>query len=102
MAKPIIFTVDDEPQVLNAIGRDLQQHYRGDYRLVKATSGAEALEAVKQLKQRDTPIALFLVDQRMPEMSGTEFLSEAKKQIEASKFPEEKLSSFCSRYFNLF
>jgi thioredoxin reductase (NADPH) len=79
MAKPIILTVDDEPQVLNAIGRDLQQHYRGDYRLVKATSGAEALEAVRQLKHRDAPIALFLADQRMPEMSGVAFLSEASK-----------------------
>jgi thioredoxin reductase (NADPH) len=79
MAKPIILTVDDEPQVLNAVGRDLQQHYRGEYHLVKATSGAEALEAVRQLKQRDAPLALLLADQRMPEMTGVEFLSEARK-----------------------
>jgi thioredoxin reductase (NADPH) len=76
MAKPIIFTLDDEPQVLNAVNRDLRQHYRGDYRIMKAGSGAEALTAVQQLKQRNEPIALFLVDQRMPEMSGTEFLAE--------------------------
>ncbi len=79
MPKPIILTVDDEPQVLNAIERDLRQHYRNDYRIVKANSGAEALETVQQLKARSTPIGLFLVDQRMPHMSGTEFLTEAVK-----------------------
>ena len=79
MAKPIIMTVDDEPQVLNAVERDLRQHYRGDYRIVKAGSGAEALETVQKLKQRNDPLALFLVDQRMPSMSGTEFLTEAMK-----------------------
>jgi thioredoxin reductase (NADPH) len=79
MAKPIILTVDDEPQVLNAVERDLRTHYRGDYRIVKANSGMEALEVVRQLKRRNTPVALFLVDQRMPVMSGTEFLAEASK-----------------------
>ena len=79
MAQPIILTVDDEPQVLNAVERDLRQHYRRDYRIVKAGSGAEALDAVRQLKQRNDPVALFLADQRMPEMSGTEFLDEARK-----------------------
>ena len=79
MAKPIILTVDDEPQVLNAVERDLRRHYRGDYRIVKASSGAEALEAVRELKRRNAPIALFLADQRMPVMSGTEFLAEARK-----------------------
>ncbi|MBI1879772.1 MAG: FAD-dependent oxidoreductase [Chloroflexi bacterium] len=78
MAEPIILTVDDEPQVLNAVNRDLRQHYHGDYRIMKAGSGAEALEAVRQLKQRNTPLALFLVDQRMPSMSGIEFLAEAR------------------------
>ena len=77
MAKPVILTVDDEPQVLNAVERDLRQHYRGDYRIVKAGSGAEALEAVQELKRRNNPLALFLADQRMPGMTGTEFLSEA-------------------------
>ena len=79
MAKPIILTVDDEAQVLNAIERDLRQHYRGEYRIVKAGSGAEALDAVRRLKQRNEPIALFLTDQRMPEMSGTEFLEQARQ-----------------------
>jgi thioredoxin reductase (NADPH) len=79
MAKPVILTVDDEPQVLNAIERDLRRHYRGDYRIMKAGSGADALESVRQLKQRNTPVALFLADQRMPNMSGTEFLGEARR-----------------------
>lgn len=79
MAKPIILTADDEPQVLNAVERDLRNHYKGDYRLIKARSGAEALDALKRLKQRNEPVALFLVDQRMPEMTGTEFLTEAVK-----------------------
>lgn len=79
MAKPVILIVDDEPQVLNAVERDLRAHYRGDYRIIKSGSGNEALTTVKQLKQRNSPLALFLVDQRMPEISGTEFLAEAIK-----------------------
>jgi thioredoxin reductase (NADPH) len=79
MAKPIILTLDDEPQVLNAVNRDLRQHYGSDYRIMKAGSGAEALDVVQQLKQRNTPLALFLVDQRMPGMGGTEFLAQAIK-----------------------
>jgi thioredoxin reductase (NADPH) len=79
MAKPVLLTVDDDPEVLNAVERDLRQHFRGDYRVVKAASGAEALDAVRQLKQRGAQIALFLVDERMPQMSGTQFLIEAIK-----------------------
>ena len=79
MAKPIILTVDDEVLVLSAVERDLARHYRKDYRIIKASSGAEALEAVHRLKQRSDAIALFLVDQRMPEISGTEFLAKARE-----------------------
>src|SRR5687767_8772499 len=79
MAKPVILAVDDEPQVLNAVEKDLRQHFRGEYRIVKAGSGAEALEAVQQLNQRNTPLALFVIDQRMPGMTGTEFLAQAQK-----------------------
>lgn len=77
MAKPVIMIVDDESQVLNAVERDLRQHYRSEYRILKALSGNEALETVQQLKRRNTPLALFLVDQRMPVMTGTEFLAQA-------------------------
>ena len=79
MAKPVILAVDDDPEVLGAIERDLRQHYRSDYLILKAGSGREALEAARQLKQRGAPIALFLVDQRMPEMTGTELLREVRK-----------------------
>ena len=79
MAKPVILAVDDEPEVLNAIERDLRHHFAQAYRVMKAGSAALALEATRQLKQRGAPIALFLVDERMPGMSGTEFLVEALK-----------------------
>jgi thioredoxin reductase (NADPH) len=79
MATPIILIIDDEPQVCNAIERDLRRHYRRDYRMIKAYSGPEALETVQQLKQRNAPVALFLSDQRMPGMGGVEFLAEAMK-----------------------
>ncbi|HKI87914.1 MAG TPA: FAD-dependent oxidoreductase [Draconibacterium sp.] len=79
MANPVIFIVDDEIQVLNAIERDLRQHYAKEYRILKASSGKEALETVRKLKQRNDQIALFLVDQRMPEMGGTDFLAKAKE-----------------------
>ncbi len=79
MVRPVIFSVDDDPEVLGAVERDLRQHYRSDYRILKAGSGHEALEAARQLKQRGTPVALFLVDERMPGMTGTEFLREVIK-----------------------
>lgn len=78
MATPVIITVDDEPQVLNAIERDLRQHFRNEYRILKANSGAEALDALTKLKERGTPVALLLSDQRMPQMGGTEFLDQAR------------------------
>jgi len=79
MAKPVILAVDDDPEVLNAVDRDLRQHFRPDYRVMKVGSGAEALETTRQLKQRGSMIALFLVDERMPDMTGTQFLIEAIK-----------------------
>ncbi len=79
MLKPVIMSVDDEPVVLKAVGRDLQSKYQRDYQIIEAGSGVEALDLVLKLKQRNTPIALFLVDQRMPDMSGTEFLARAVK-----------------------
>jgi thioredoxin reductase (NADPH) len=79
MGKPVILSIDDEPQVLNAINRDLRQHYGKDYRVLRAGSGQEALDTLTELKKRNEPVALFLADQRMPEMSGTEFLTEARE-----------------------
>jgi thioredoxin reductase (NADPH) len=79
MPKPVILAVDDDPEVLNAVDRDLRQHFRADYRVMKVGSGREALDTTRQLKQRGNIVALFLVDERMPEMTGTQFLSEAIK-----------------------
>jgi thioredoxin reductase (NADPH) len=77
MPKPIIWTVDDDPDVLRAVERDLRRQYGDRYKVISADSGSSALEAVKQLKLRNEPVALFLVDQRMPRMSGVEFLEKA-------------------------
>jgi thioredoxin reductase (NADPH) len=77
MAKPVILAVDDEPEVLNSIGRDLRGHYGTTYRIMKASSGQQALETVRELKKRGTPVALMVVDERMPGMTGTQFLGQA-------------------------
>lgn len=77
MAKPVLFAIDDDPEVLRAVDRDLRRQYGETYRVMRANSGPSALEALEQLKARRTPVALFLVDQRMPQMSGVEFLEKA-------------------------
>lgn len=77
MSKPYILAVDDDPQVANAVVRDLRAKYAQDYQVLQAGSGDDALAAVAQLKQRNASLALMLVDQRMPSMSGTEFLAQA-------------------------
>lgn len=76
MTKPVILVVDDDPTVLGAIERDLRQHYRADYRVLKAASPAEGLDAARELAARNAQVALFLVDQRMPGMTGLELLEE--------------------------
>jgi thioredoxin reductase (NADPH) len=85
MDKPAIFTLDDDPAVLQAIARDLRKQYGDRFRIVRADSGVTALEATQQLKMRGNTVALFLVDQRMPTMNGVEFLSQA-----APIFPQAK------------
>ncbi len=75
MAKPAILAVDDDLPVLRSIERDLRSRYATDYRIVAANSGQEALDAAKQLTARGDVVALFLVDQRMPGMSGIELLA---------------------------
>ena len=83
--KPILLTVDDDPQVLRAIERDLRRHYSRDYRVLRADAGAVALDTLRQVDDRGEPVALFLVDQRMPQMSGVEFLERAR-----TFFPDAK------------
>ena len=85
MDKPVIFILDDEIEVLNAIERDLKSYCQNNYRVIKASSGAEALQLVQRLYERETSIALFLVDQRMPNMTGTEFLIEAYKYYPSAR-----------------
>jgi thioredoxin reductase (NADPH) len=77
MAKATIFAIDDDRGVLNSVERDLRQKYGRDYRILKAESGLAALEALEQIKQRGEPVALFVVDQRMPQMTGVQFLEQA-------------------------
>ncbi|KUG05906.1 FAD-dependent oxidoreductase [Solirubrum puertoriconensis] len=83
--KPALLVVDDDPQVLAAIDRDLRQEFRQDYRILRAGSGAEGLEAIRQLKARAEPLALVLSDQRMPDMEGVQLLEQAR-----TLFPEAK------------
>ena len=77
MPKPVLFTVDDDPEVLRAIERDLRGHYSNRYRVMRASSGGAALSTLRELKARNNPVALLLADQRMPNMNGVGFLSEA-------------------------
>ena len=85
MTKPILLVVDDDSDVLNAIARDLRSRYGKDFRVLRAESGTAALELLRELKERDTPVALLLSDQRMPGMDGVTFLSKA-----AESFPKAK------------
>ncbi|PYU06078.1 MAG: fused response regulator/thioredoxin-disulfide reductase [Acidobacteria bacterium] len=77
MPKPVLLTVDDDPEVLRAVGRDLRKRYADRYRVVRADSGITALQSVQTLKRRNEAVALLLADQRMPEMNGVEFLNKA-------------------------
>jgi thioredoxin reductase (NADPH) len=85
VAKPVLLIVDDDPDVLRAIDRDLRRRYADRYRVLRADSGKAALEALEELRKRDDAVALFLVDQRMPEMTGVDFLTHAIRS-----FPEAK------------
>lgn len=84
-SKPIIFTIDDDPEVLRSVERDLRRQYGSNYRIMRAASGQEALDALKQLKLRSDSIALFLSDQRMPRMSGVQFLEQARELYPQAK-----------------
>ena len=85
MSQPIIFSIDDDPQVLRAISRDLRSQYRQEFRVMSTTSVKEALEGLLELKNKGENVAMFLSDQRMPEMEGVDFLVKAM-----DFFPEAK------------
>lgn len=76
--KPIIFSVDDDPQVLRSLKRDLRNAYKEGYRIISTDSANEGLEALEELKKKGEEVALFISDQRMPEMLGVEFLERAR------------------------
>ncbi|MCU1678185.1 MAG: response regulator receiver protein [Frankiales bacterium] len=85
MTKPTILTVDDDPMVSAAITRDVRSRYGGDYRVVRAESGADALDVLTQLSLRDEPVALIAADQRMPGMTGIEMLQRSRVPAPSAK-----------------
>ncbi len=85
MIKPLILTVDDDPQVLRAIGRDLVSKYGRDYRVVRAQSGAEGLDVLRHERDSAQPVAMILSDQRMPYQDGVQFLAESRALAPSAK-----------------
>jgi len=85
MSRPTILTVDDDPQVSAAITRDLAGQYGAEYRIVRASSGPEALTALSTLNLRDEPVALIAADQRMPQMTGIEMLKQSRAYAPGAK-----------------
>jgi len=85
MPAPAILTVDDEPEVLRAIERDLRRKYGKDYRVLSADSGANAIDLLNQLKKRGDSVALMLSDQRMPQMSGLDVLGQGMELFPQAK-----------------
>jgi len=77
MGKPVLLSVDDDPGVSRAVARDLRRQYGEDYRVLRASSGDEALEALRELKLRGDTVVALLADYRMPQMNGIEFLEQA-------------------------
>jgi thioredoxin reductase (NADPH) len=85
MKQPVIFAVDDDAQVLKALVRDLRNQYRQEYRILSTASALEALASLRELKNKGEVVALFISDQRMPEMLGVDFLEQAR-----SFYPDAK------------
>ncbi|HKD17176.1 MAG TPA: response regulator, partial [Thermoanaerobaculia bacterium] len=79
MNKPVLLAVDDDPQVLAAVRRDLRSRYRNAYTVLSAESGAEALATAKELKSRGDALAMLISDQRMPGMLGVEVLARSRE-----------------------
>jgi len=83
--RPAIVAVDDEPAVLAAVARDLRRGFGDRYRILRATSGPEALDLVRQVRARGEQVAMLVADQRMPGMAGTDYLVEARKIVPDAK-----------------
>lgn len=86
MTKPAILTVDDDPGVSAAISRDLRSRYGAEYRVVRATSGEDALGLLQRMALREQPVAMLLADQRMPRMTGIELLARARPHVPTAKY----------------
>lgn len=82
---PVILTIDDEPEVLRAVQRDLRARYSSDYRIIGAGGGQEAIDTLKELSTREGTVALILADQRMPQVSGVEVLRETLDLFPSAK-----------------
>src|SRR5580765_7306219 len=83
--RPVILSVDDDPSVLAAVSRDLRRGFGERFRIMRAPSGADGLEILRQLRARGDQVALLIADQRMPGMAGTEFLTQAREVVPAAK-----------------
>jgi thioredoxin reductase (NADPH) len=85
MKLPIIFLIDDDPQVLRALSRDVRQKYKKEYQVLSTEDPQEALTSLKELKRTGEEVALFISDQRMPRMTGVELLEKSKEFYPESK-----------------
>ncbi|MEJ2484616.1 MAG: response regulator [Anaerolineales bacterium] len=85
MNKPFIIAVDDDPSVLKVVDLDLRTRYGKQFRVFSLNSGTNALEYLKNLKEKNELVALFIIDQRMPQMTGVEFLSQARLMFPTAK-----------------
>src|SRR4051794_6991057 len=83
--RPVLLAVDDDPEVLRAVDRDLRRHYADRYRVARAESGASAIDALRRFEERGDPIALVIADQRMPEITGVEVLQQALRIVPDAK-----------------
>ena len=81
--RPIILAVDDEPEVLRAVQRDLRSRYAADYQILGAGGGQEAIATIEELALRGSPLAMILADQRMPSVTGVDVL-----RASLSHFPD--------------
>jgi thioredoxin reductase (NADPH) len=79
MSQPIIFCIDDDVYVLRALVRDLKNNYRENYRVLSTTTVKEGLASLLELKNTGEIVAMYITDQRMPEMDGIAFLEQAIK-----------------------
>jgi thioredoxin reductase (NADPH) len=83
--RPAIVAVDDEPSVLAAVARDLRRGFGDRYRVLRAASGPEALDLLREMRARGDNVAMLIADQRMPGMAGTEYLVEGRKLVPDAK-----------------